>query len=203
MTSPCTNPLDATLLADYWLALLDPTEESRIEEHLFTCDECGIRLDQVIALADSLRTLTRSGALTMIVPQSFLDHASAQGLHISEYAPSAGGSVQCTVTAADDLLIGRLVADLTHSRHIDLSLCDLTGAEQIRLPDIPFNPTAPAILWQQSITYAKAAPSGSMIARLLNIEDAGHESLLGEYTFHHTRTLPSPSAPGRPSTNDV
>ena len=36
----------------------------------------------------------------------------------------------------------------------------------------------------------KAAPSHTMIARLVAVDDAGGERLLGEYTFHHTRTLP-------------
>jgi hypothetical protein len=29
-----------------------------------------------------------------------------------------------------------------------------------------------------------------MIARLIAVDDAGGERLLGEYTFNHTRTLP-------------
>jgi hypothetical protein len=196
MTNPilCSAPIDATTLDDYWLGALSPEEESRVEEHLFTCDSCGDRLDSIIALAESLRALTRSGALTMIVPQAFLDHSSAQGLHVREYAPSAGGSVQCTVTAADDLLIGRLAADVSQVHRLDLAICDITGAEQFRLPDIPFNPDTSAILWQQSITYAKAAPSGVLVARLLNIDDSGRESLLGEYSFIHTRTMPGPAA---------
>jgi Putative zinc-finger len=191
---PCTTPLDAPFLADYYLAALDPAEESRVEEHLFTCDSCGVRLDSIIALAEALRALTRSGSLSMIVPQSFLESATSQGLHISEYAPPAGGSVQCTVTAADDLLIGRLAADLTHAGHLDLSLCDPTGAEFSRLSDIPFNPATGDVIWQQSIAYAKAAPSSSLTARLISVDDTGHESLLGEYTFYHTRTLPGPAA---------
>jgi hypothetical protein len=44
------------------------------------------------------------------------------------------------------------------------------------------------------ITYAKAAPSETMIARLVSMDDAGGERLLGEYTFNHTRSLPSPVA---------
>ena len=77
MTQPtCAIPLDAPLLAEYWLAALSPDEEASIEEHLFTCDTCGARLDETIALAESLRALARSGSLMMTVPQSFLDHAS-------------------------------------------------------------------------------------------------------------------------------
>jgi hypothetical protein len=51
------------------------------------------------------------------------------------------------------------------------------------------------VLFQQSITYAKAAPSGTTIAKLVAVNEAGGERLLGEFTFHHTRTLPGPGAP--------
>jgi hypothetical protein len=33
-----------------------------------------------------------------------------------------------------------------------------------------------------------------MIARLVTFDEAGGEQLLGEYTFHHTRSLPGPGA---------
>jgi hypothetical protein len=33
-----------------------------------------------------------------------------------------------------------------------------------------------------------------MIARLLAIDDEGDERVLGEYTFHHTRTILGPPA---------
>lgn len=190
----CVTPIDAAILSDYWLAVLSAEEEAAVEEHLFTCDSCGTRLDQIIALAEGLREIARSAALTMTVPQSFLDRSSAQGLRIREYAPPAGGSVACTVSADDDMLIGRLAADLSRTRRLDLSICDIAGAEQFRLTDIPFHPQTTAVLWQQSITYAKAAPSGAMLARLLDVDDDGRESLVGEYSFIHTRTMPGPAA---------
>jgi hypothetical protein len=56
----CSNPLDAAMLTDYWLALLPPSEEERVEEHLLTCDECGDRLREVIAFSDALRMLAKS-----------------------------------------------------------------------------------------------------------------------------------------------
>ena len=36
----------------------------------------------------------------------------------------------------------------------------------------------------------KAAPTHTMIARLVAVDPSGGERLLGEYTFHHTRSLP-------------
>jgi hypothetical protein len=115
-------------------------------------------------------------------------------LRVREYSPPIGGSIACTVTAEDDFLIGRLTADLTGAKRVDLCLCDADGAEKLRLPDIPFQSGADNVAFQQSITYAKAAPTETMIARLVAFDDTGGERLVGEYTFNHARTLPGPTA---------
>ena len=190
----CTNPIDPAILADYWLAALAKPEEEAVEEHLFTCDECGARLREIIALAEGIRKLAREGSLLMVVSDAFLKRAAQEGLRVREYAPPLGGGVECTVTAEDDLLIGRLASNLSGAKRVDLCICDQRGVELLRLPDIPFDPGAGNIAFQQSITYAKAASSETMIARLVSMDDAGGERLLGEYTFNHTRTLPGPGA---------
>jgi hypothetical protein len=190
----CSHPIDAAVLADYWLASLAQPEEDAVEQHLFECDECGARLREVIALAEGVRSVAREGSLQMVVSDAFLQHAAASGMRIREYAPPSGGSVQCTVSADDDILIGRLAANLSSANRVDLSICDERGVERARMPDIPVRSEAASVAWQYSITYAKAAPSETMIARLVTYDDAGAERLLGEYTFHHTRTLPGPGA---------
>jgi len=188
----CPNPLDAVTLADYWLGQLPQPEEDAVDEHLFSCDACGDRLREVIALAEGLRSLAREGSLRMIVSDAFLQRATAEGLRVRQYTPAAGGSVQCTVTAEDDLLIGNLPVDLHGAARVDLSICDSLGREQFRLPDIPVNPAANHVALQESITMAKAAPSNTLIMRLVAVEHDGAEMPLGEYTFHHTRSLPDP-----------
>ena len=190
----CLNPIDAAVLADYWLGLLPQAEEEAVEEHLFACDECGDRLREVISLAEGLRNLARRANLRMVVSDKFLERAAAEGLRVRQYAPPRGGSVQCTVTAEDDILIGRLAADLKGSRHVDLAICDERGAELLRLRDIPVNHSAGDVIMQEPITFAKAAPTNKLIMRLLNVDEAGHEQLLGEYTFNHTRSLPGPGS---------
>lgn len=190
----CSNPIDAAVLGDYWLAALPTSEEEAVEQHLLDCDRCGERLREVIALAEGVRKLAREGSLHMVVSESFLKRAADEGLRVRQYAPPPGGGVRCTVTAEDDILIGRLAADLSGAKRIDLCFCDEDGIEQSRLPDIPVNPAADAVLLQQSITYAKAAPTHKLIARLVAIDEGGGERLLGEYTFNHTRSLPGPGA---------
>ncbi len=190
----CAHPIDAAVLADYWLAALTNSEEDAVEEHLFSCDHCGVRLREVIALAEGVRAIADEGSLRMVVSEAFLKRAAAAGLRIREYALPLGGSVQCTVTAEDDILIGRLSANLSEAKRVDLCLCDERGIEQLRLPDIPVQAGANGIVYQESITFAKAMPTNKMIARLVTFDEAGGERLLGEYTFNHTRSLPGPGA---------
>jgi hypothetical protein len=186
----CLAPIAAGILADYWLGALSKTAEEAAEEHLFTCDQCGGRLREVISLADAIRSLAKDGSLLMVVSDAFLKRIAEQGLHVREYAPPNGGSIACTVTAEDDFLIGRLTANLRGPARLDISFCNDRGIEQLRLADIPFDSESSGVAFQQSIAYAKAAPSETLIARLIGFDPAGGESLLGEFTFNHTRTLP-------------
>jgi len=190
----CAAPIAAAVLMDYWLAALPSADEEAVEQHLMTCDACGDRLRQTIRLAESLRTLARSGALHVILGDRFVEDATATGLRVREYAPPRGGEVQCTVSEDDDLLVARLAVDLTNASRVDLSWCDPRGVEHQRMPDIPVRADAGGVICQQSIVWAKAGPSATMIARLLAVDDSGAERVLGEYTFHHTRTIPGPPA---------
>jgi hypothetical protein len=190
----CANPIEAAVLTDYWLSALAKSEEEAVEEHLLGCDRCGDRLREVIALAEAVRNLARQGLLLMVVSDAFLKRIAEEGLRVREYTPPLGGSIACTVTAEDDFLIGRLTTNLSGAKRVDLCFCDERGVERLRLPDIPFHSQAGSVAFQQSITYAKGAPSETMIARLVTFDDAGGERLLGEYTFKHTRSLPGPGA---------
>ena len=190
----CSNPIDVAILGDYWLNALTSPDEAAIEEHLFECDHCGERLREVIALAEGIRELAREGSLRMVVSDAFLERASAQGLRVRQYSAPRGGSVDCTVTADDDLLIGRLAANLSGVTRVDLCVYDDTGIEKLRLPDIPIRSGASSVIYQESITFAKAAPTNKMIVRLVTFDEAGIELPLGEYTFNHTRSLPGPGA---------
>lgn len=189
----CETPIDAALLADYWLAALAGLEEEAVEEHLFTCDACGARLREVMALSDGIRKVAREGNLLIVVTDAFLKKVVGEGLRVREYAPPRGGNVQCTVSSEDDFLIGRLTADLRDVSRLDLCICNGEGIEQMRLPDIPFRPDAGSVAFQQPIGYAKAAPSETMIARLVTFDEAGAELPVGEYTFIHIRSIPGPA----------
>ena len=193
-TSKCARPIDPEMLADYWIGSMAEADEAAIEEHLFECDSCGDRLRRVIVLADGIRKLAREGSLRMVVSDLFLKRATESGLNVREYTVPPGGSVECTVTAEDDILIGRVAANLSGVKRVDMSICSENGIEQLRLPDIPVHPGRTSVAFQESITFMKSAPSLKMIMRLVSLDETGSEQVLGEYTFNHTRSIPGPGA---------
>jgi len=190
----CMNPIDAAVLADYWLALLSSSEEDALELHLLDCDDCGQRLREMIVLADGVRKLAREGSVRMIVSDVFLQRAAEGGVKVREYLVPVGGSVECTVTAEDNILIGRLTANLAGADRVDICICNENGVEQLRMPDIPVHSGTTSIACQESIRIMKAAPSSKMIMKLVTFDDKGSEQTLGEYAFNHTRSMPGPGA---------
>ena len=190
----CTRPIDPAMLADYWIGIMAAPEEEAVEMHLFECDHCGDRLRQVIGLADGIRKLAREGSLRMIVSDVFLQRVAESGIAVREYRIPPGGRVECTVTAEDDILIGRVAANLSGAKRVDMCICNENGIEQLRLRDIPVHSGRTSVAFQESITYLKSAPSMKMVMRLVGFDDEGSERLLGEYTFNHTRSLPGPGA---------
>jgi hypothetical protein len=179
----CANPIDAGPLADYWLALLSPEEEELVETHLLGCDACGDRLREIIAIADVIRRMAREGTLRVIVSESFLNHATREGLRIRQYALPAGGSVNCTVTSEDDLAIARLAADLSTVQRVDLCFSDPRGT--VRLFDIPVNSKSGEVIFNESIGQLRTAPAHVGVIQLIAVDERG-DHLLGEYTFNHS-----------------
>jgi hypothetical protein len=192
---PCPSPIDTPTLVDYWAGLLPSTEENHVEEHLLECDSCGQRLRRIISLADAVKSLAREGSLRMVVSESYLKRAAVSGAQIRRYVLPPGGSVQCTVTETDDLLIGQLTVDLTGARRIDLCLCDDQGVEHLRLADVPVNTATSTIVYQESATFAKAAPTMTLKMRIVSVDDQGTDHPISEFTFNHTRSIPGPGAP--------
>ena len=182
---PGKSPVDTNLLADYWLAELPDAEEASLEEHLLGCDECGGRLREMIDLANGIRTLAREGNLRVVLSSSFLDRLKSQGVRVREYLVPRGGGVACTVTKADDLLIGRLAADLATAGHVDVAFYDEAGTELRRLQDVPFSAAGREVIFNEPIAQARLYPAHTILVKLLAVDEQG-ERLLGEYTFNHT-----------------
>lgn len=183
--SECAGALGDGVLADYWLGLLSGAEEEAVELHLLGCDACGGRLRGVIALAEGIRRAARSGAVRVVVSGSLLEEAERAGLRVRSYAVAAGGGVDCTVTAEDDLLIARLAVEAAGAGQVDVCLCDEAGVEMARMRDVPVGTGAAEVLFSEPMAAARALGPTVMVVRLVEVGAAG-ERVMGEYTFRHT-----------------
>ena len=182
--SSCSEPLDLATLVDYWFGDLDGPDLDRVEEHLLECDTCGSVLRSLVETGDGVRRLARQGAFGVVVGPSFLETASRQGLQVREYRVPAGGRVECTVTAEDDLLVGRLQGDFHGVSRLDLVIQVEDGPEH-RVLDVRVSPSSPEVIVAQAMPATRAMPSSTMRMRLLAREGEA-DRLVGEYTFAHT-----------------
>jgi hypothetical protein len=182
----CDRPIELSALADYWLAEDERPEGDSLEEHLLGCEHCSGRLRGLVALGDGVRRLAQEGRVPMVITPSFLDTAAREGLRAREYRVAAGGRVDCTVTADDDLLVGRLQGDFRGVSRLDVVLQE-EGRPDHRIPDVPVSPEAGELIVAQAMPAARAWGAMRMRFRLV-ARDADGERLVGEYTFDHTPT---------------
>jgi hypothetical protein len=183
--SACAEPLDFSVLIDYWLGDRAPHEEERVEEHLLGCAACSERMSDLVALTGSVRSLANLGVVRAVVTSAFLERLIDEGLRVREYRLVPGGSVECTVTPSDDLVAARLAADLRGTQQIDLVKCDAEGREENRLKDIPVSASAQEVVLLERIDRIRALPARVQRVRLV-APDADGERLVAEYTFVHT-----------------
>jgi len=191
----CESPLDPAVLAEYWLGELPsnpPGEEERVEEHLLACGECARKLQGVIQLADSIRKLMREGLLRVFVSAEFVTRLEKEGLRIRQYRVAPGTGVACTIRDQDDLVVGRLEADLAGAGRVDLSRCDAQGHEVARLPDIPLMGSREEVVWTEPTDFLRTLGKVILRMRLIAVEQGG-EQVLGEYTFNHSGPGPDES----------
>lgn len=186
--SKCKSPLAPSILADYWLAELEHSEEEFVEEHLFACQDCSQELQGLVGLVEAIRGITRKGSLQVVVSGPFLERLRNDGLSIRQYPVSPGDSVACTITDKDDLVISRLAADLTGARRVDISECDGEGRELRRVRDIPLLAANNEVVWSQPTDILRSAGNEVFRFRLIAVDEV-QERVLGEYTFNH---YPSP-----------
>lgn len=184
MVSHCAGAMDDGVLMDYWLGALTGAEEEAAELHLLGCDACGGRLRAVAALAEGIRRAARSGAVRVVVSGSLLEEAERAGLRVRSYRVAAGGGVDCTVTAEDDLLVARLAVEVAGAGQVDLCLCDGAGVEVERMRDVPVRAGAAEVLFSEPMAAARASGPAVLVVRLVDV-GVGGERVMGEYTFRH------------------
>ena len=173
----------ATLVA-YWLGELAGPDESAFEEHLFGCAECTARLRHSARLGEGIRSVTRKGDLHAVLTAPFIARLKQTGLRIREYRLEPGGSVMCTITPEDDLVVAHLHAPLRDVRRLDLVVHDLTAGTRHRMEDVAFDPAADEVVLAPNSYRLREVTRATQRMQLFAV-DASGERMIGEYTFNH------------------
>jgi len=181
----CASPVPPATLLEYWLGELDPAREGELDEHLLGCADCSDHLQGLVDLGNEVRAVVRQGFIQTILTDDFVKRLAAQGLRLREYRVPQNGSVHCTVTPDDDLVITRLGAPLAGIERLDIEWLGGAGAGHERLRDVPFDAAAGEVILAPPMPRLRALPASTLQMRLLAVAPAG-ERLVGEYTFHHT-----------------
>jgi len=183
--------IDRDALVDYWLGDTDAAATEAIDAHLMACDDCGARLDEVIALARGVRAAFDHGEVRATVTAAFVGRLEAAGRRVHEYRVPHNGSVMCSLAPGDDQLISRLDAPLAGVTRVDAEFAySFAPGRPERLRDIPFDAASGEVLFAPKMSFVRQQSSHDFVVRLLAIDDAG-ERELGRYTFHHQATPPA------------
>lgn len=181
---PCAAPIAFPALVDYWLGELAGDREQALEEHLFACGYCAARLEELARLGAGVRAVFGGGGVGAVVSDAFVEKLKRAGLRVREYRVAPGESVSCTISAADDFMVGRLSADLSGVKRLDV-LDEVEGHGRLAMQDVPFDAAAGEVLLCPPAALLRKMPAHVDRIRLIAVDEAG-ERTLGEYTFVHT-----------------
>ncbi len=180
-----THPGLARLLA-WWFADGGEAEQAGIGEHVLGCTACSAVLDAVAALGEQVRGLSSAGAVQAVVSGGFVRRLAAGGVRVREYRVAHNGSVECSVGAADQVLVARLEAPLAGVQRLDLVADDVQGRGAVRWDDIPFDAARGEVVFTPRIDDVRRLPAQTSRVRLLARDAPGVERLVGEYVFRHS-----------------
>lgn len=172
-------------LVEYWLDEFDDARTQDIDMHLLACEACGAQLDEVVALSDGVREAFANGLVHSFLSDAFVARLVEGGMRVREYLIPPNGSVNCSVSPQDEVLVSRLVAPLEGVTRVDVGVrLSLKEGEEWAY-DVPFDVTSGQVLIAPKISHVRKLPTHDVHIRLLAVDDNGSREI-AHYTLHHS-----------------
>jgi hypothetical protein len=191
MSSPASkHPIALEDLLAYQLRELDEAASEAIEEHLFTCDSCTARLEQIQRLETAVHGAVGRGEVMAGLTVEMLESTEKHGMQIRTYALAPGESVACTVAPDDVFVAMRLrvpASEVDSLPAADLqiettSLADGAMSAELRR-DCTVDRTHGEVVVMLPGDMLRALPRSRV---LVTMRRPGQTSGMGEYLFDHT-----------------
>jgi Putative zinc-finger len=191
----CPAPIGFADVVDYWAGELTRSEEDRIEEHVFGCDDCARELAAAEALARGVAAVTREGRLHTVVTDGILNRLAADGVRIRMFTLEGEAIVPCAVWAGDDLVVARIRGDFAGVDAVSIVTRLPSGDEIGRLSDVAVRPGQREILNAFSAERLRALPQTRVHVSVTAASGgAGSgDRTVAEYTLEHGGAFERPS----------
>ena len=186
MTTPGCERIALDDLTDYAAGELPDPEAAAIEEHLFTCADCGARAAEFDALVRALGAAVRSAQVGGFVTDAVLNRLSREGVRVRSFALSPGASIACAVWDEDELMALRLRGDFSGAGEITLSQ-RIAGSEVSRASG-EIAGAHGEVIFAIPAAWVRELPV-TEIDVLLTAKHAGEERTIGSYTLIHEGAL--------------
>jgi hypothetical protein len=131
MTPPPCERVPLADLTDYAAGEMSGAEAAAIEEHLFTCVDCGARAAEVDALVGGIGTAVRSAEVAGFVTDAVLNRLAREGVRMRSFTLAPGAVVPCAVWEDDELMVLRLRGDFRGAAEITMTQ-RVAGTEVVR-----------------------------------------------------------------------
>jgi anti-sigma factor RsiW len=187
MKTPGCERIALADLTDYAAGELPEAEAAAIEEHLFSCADCGARAAEFDALVRAIGPAVRSAEVGGFVTDAVLNRLAREGVHVRSYALSPGAVVPCAVWDDDELMALRLRGDFGDVSEVTLSQ-RVAGAEVIRATGQVTASSHGEIIYALPASWVRQLPAVEVDV-LLTGHEGGEERPISSYTLIHEGSL--------------
>ena len=186
MTSTRCERIALDDLTDYAAGELPEAEAAAIEEHLYSCADCGARAAEFDALLGAIRPAVRSAEVGGFVTDAVLNRLAREGVRVRSFALSPGAIVPCAVWDEDELMALRLRGDFSGASEITLSQ-RVAGTEVSRATG-QVAASHGEIIYALPAAWVRQLPVVD-VEVLLTANEGGKERAIGSYTLAHGGSL--------------
>ena len=186
MTVPGCERITVAELTDYAAGELPGPEASAIEEHLFSCSDCGVRAAEFDSLLRAIRPAVQSAAVGGFVTDAVLNRLAREGVRVRSFALSPGAVVPCAVWEDDELMALRLRGDFSGTSEVTL-LQRVAGTEWSRATG-QVVPSHGEIIYTLPAAWVRQLPVVE-VEILLTAREDGEDRPIGTYTLVHGGSL--------------
>ena len=187
MKAPGCERITVGELTDYAAGELPEAEAAAIEEHLFSCADCGARAAELDALVRAIRPAVRSAEVGGFVTDAVLNRLARDGVRVRTFTLSPGAVVPCAVWDDDELMVLRLRADFGGASEFTLSQ-RVAGTEVSRAMGQVVAGAPGEVVYAQPAAWIRQLPVVDVEVGL-TAHEGGEDRPVASYTLVHGGSL--------------